>query len=66
MKRGVPKTYRSKRPLKIALTVLISLIVSVLILAVVLFFVLRQYIVYEPDGGLHLDIPWLSDTTTPN
>ncbi len=63
LKRGYPKTYRSGRPLKIILTVLLSLIVAVIILTVSLFFGLRQYIVYDEDNSLHLEIPWLEEDT---
>lgn len=60
MKRNYPKTYRSRRPLKIFLTVVLSLLAAVIILTVSLFFGLKQYIVYTPDGSLHLEIPWLN------
>ena len=58
MSKNIPRTYRSKRPLKIILTILLSLVIVFVILTVSLFFGLRKYIVYTPDG-LHLDIPWL-------
>ena len=61
MKRYYPRTYRSRRPLKILLSALLTLFIAVVILLVSLFFGLRRYIVYEPDGTLHLEIPWLSD-----
>ena len=61
MKRGYPKTYRSGRPLKIFLTILLSLIIAAVILTVSLFFGLRKYIVYDEDYKLHLEIPWLAD-----
>ena len=62
MAKNVPRTYRSKRPLKIILTILLSLVIVFVILMVSLFFGLRKYIVYTPDG-LHLDIPWLTEET---
>lgn len=62
MKRNYPKTYRSRRPLKIALMAFLSLIAVVIILTVSLFFGLKRYIVYTPDGSLHLEIPWLDDS----
>lgn len=61
MKRKYPKTYRSRQPLKILLTILLSLIVAAVILTVSLFFGLKRYIVYDSDGGLHLEIPWLEE-----
>lgn len=64
MKRNYPRTYRSRRPLKIILTALLSLIIAAIILILSLFFGLRQYIVYDQDGGLHLEIPWLEDDST--
>jgi hypothetical protein len=66
VRRGYPKTYNSRRPLKIILTVLISLIAVVVILTVSLFFGLRKYIVYDPDGTLHLEIPWLEEDMPPD
>ncbi len=66
MKRGYPRTYRSRRPLKIILTVLISLIAALIILSVTLFFGLRKYIVYDEDNTLHLEIPWLEEDMPPD
>ena len=66
MKRYYPRTYRSRRPLKVLMTTLLSLVIAVVILMVSLFFGLRRYIVYEPDGSLHLEIPWLSEDATEN
>lgn len=63
MKHKYPRTYRSRRPLKIFLTVLTSLILAAVILIVSLYFGLRQYIVYDQDGILHLEIPWLAEDT---
>lgn len=61
MKHRYPRTYRSRRPLKIIFTVLISLVITAVILTVSLFFGLRQYIVYDQNGQLHLEIPWLEE-----
>jgi uncharacterized membrane protein YqiK len=61
MKRNYPRTYRSRRPLKILLTALVMLIIAVIILTLSLFFWFRRYIVYDPGGGLHLEIPWLDE-----
>lgn len=61
MKRYYPRTYRSRRPLKILMTALLTLLIAGMILMVALFFAFRRYIVYEPDGTLHLEIPWLAD-----
>ncbi|SHI19144.1 hypothetical protein SAMN02745823_03216 [Sporobacter termitidis DSM 10068] len=61
MKRNYPRTYRSRRPLKIILTALVTLLIAAIILTLSLFFGLRQYIVYDPGGTLHLEIPWLQD-----
>ncbi len=66
VRRGYPKTYNSRRPLKIILTVLVSLIAVVVIVTVTLFFSLRKYIVYDPDGTLHLEIPWLEEDMPPD
>ena len=56
-----PKTYRSRRPLKIAFTILLYLIIAAIVLTVSLFFGLRRYIVYDQEGNLHLEIPWLEE-----
>jgi membrane protein YdbS with pleckstrin-like domain len=64
MKRHSPKTYKSRRPLKIAVTVFLCLLLVFIITAVSLFFGLRRYIVYDQDGGLHLEIPWLEEDTS--
>ena len=64
MRRYYPRTYRSRRPLKIVVTSLLALMIAAVILMVSLFFGLRRYIVYDKDGTLHLDIPWLSDVVT--
>lgn len=61
MKRNNPKTYRSRRPLKIVITVFLSLVIVAVVLTVSLFFGLRRYIVYDQDGQLHLEIPWLEE-----
>jgi uncharacterized membrane protein YqiK len=66
MRRYYPRTYRSRRPLKIILTSLVALLIAVVILTVSLFFGLRRYIVYDNNGTLHLDIPWLSDVLPDN
>ena len=63
MKRYYPRTYRSRRPLKILLTALLTLLIVGIILIVLLFFGLRQYIAYDQNGTLYLDIPWLADVT---
>jgi uncharacterized membrane protein YqiK len=47
MKRNYPRTYRSRRPLKILLTALVMLIIAVIILTLSLFFWFRRYIVYD-------------------
>ncbi|UOO38073.1 hypothetical protein IZU99_02060 [Oscillospiraceae bacterium CM] len=64
MKRNYPKTYKSHRLLKIVIVVVVSLLLVFVITTVSLFFGLRRYIVYTPDGNLHLEIPWLDETTS--
>jgi uncharacterized membrane protein YqiK len=58
-KRAYPRVYRSYRPLKFLLKFLLYLLIIVIIGAVVLFFALRRYIRYTPEGTLYLEIPWL-------
>jgi uncharacterized membrane protein (UPF0136 family) len=64
MKRKSPRTYRSRRPIKVILTILLSLIIAAIIVTVSLFFGLRQYIIYDEDGKLHLEIPWLEEESS--
>jgi len=58
-KRAYPRVYRSYRPLKILLKILLCLVIVFVVGTVVLFFALRRYIRYTPDGTLYLEIPWL-------
>ena len=59
MERPV-RIYRSRRPLKVVLTVLFALILALAILAVSIFFGFKRYIVYTSDG-VKLEVPWLQD-----
>ncbi len=54
------KTYRSRRPLKIFFRALLIAILALIVLAVVIFFGFRKYIVYTPEG-VKLDIPILRE-----
>jgi hypothetical protein len=56
--RYVPGTYKNHRATRLLARFVIFLLLLALVLAVSLFFGLRQYIVYTPDG-LRLEIPWL-------
>ena len=58
-----PRVYRKHHTLRILLNVLIILLVSAVILSAAVFFWFRRYIVYT-DNGLHLEIPWLEDSTS--
>jgi len=60
MAKNIPRTYRNKRPLKIILTALLSLVIVFVVLTVVLFFGLMKY--YDKTSG-QLDIPWLTQET---
>lgn len=39
-----------------------SILLVLILLAASIFFGFRQYIVYDEDGGLHLEVPWLEET----
>lgn len=52
------RTYRSRRPVKTAVTVILVLLAALLVIAVAIFFGFRRYIVYT-DEGVHLEVPWL-------
>jgi len=56
MPRYVPKTYNNRRVLRIILWAFITLVLSVVILFLILFFIFQGYVV---DGKL--EIPWLDD-----
>ena len=56
------RIYRSKRPLKTALTVFFVLALALIVLAIGVFFGFRRYIVYTSDG-VKLDVPWLREPT---
>ena len=58
------RIYRSRRPLKMVLTVLFALAAALIILAVGIFFGFRRYIVYTSDG-VRLDVPWLQEVEEP-
>ncbi len=62
MRRSEVRIYRSRRPLKTALTVFFVLAAILLILAVAVFFGFRRYIVYTSEG-VKLEIPWLQETS---
>lgn len=63
MERPV-RIYRSRKPLKTALTVFFSLLAVLLILAVSVFFGFKRYIVYTSDG-VKLEVPWLQEPEDP-
>ena len=60
-RRYVPKTYNNRRVLRIIFWTIFSVVVSAVALFLLLFFLLERYVVYIPDGGVRLEIPWLMD-----
>lgn len=60
MARYIPNTYKNRRVARILVRVVVGVVVAFVILAVSLFFGLRRYIVYTPEG-LRLEIPWLRE-----
>ncbi|MDR0838461.1 MAG: hypothetical protein LBN99_02330 [Oscillospiraceae bacterium] len=61
MARYVPRTYKNHRAARFFAKFLIGLVIAAVLLAVSLFFGLRRYVVYTPDG-LRLEISWLDNT----
>ena len=61
MGRYVPKTYNNRRFLRIIIRTVVFVSLSVVILFVALFFLLRDYYVTKEDGTQRLEIPWLMD-----
>lgn len=60
MARYVPNTYKNHRAARAVAKLMTGLVIVVVVIAIALFFGLRRYIVYTPEG-LKLDIPWLED-----
>jgi len=60
MPRYVPNTYNNRRVLRIILGTITTIALSAVILFLLLFFLLQRY---ENDG--RLEIPWLTEETTP-
>ncbi|MDR2421489.1 MAG: hypothetical protein LBD49_05255 [Oscillospiraceae bacterium] len=60
MARYVPGTYKNHRAARIIARAFIFLLLAALALAVTMFFGLRRYIAYTPDG-LRLELPWPED-----
>ncbi|MDR1065273.1 MAG: hypothetical protein LBL25_02790 [Oscillospiraceae bacterium] len=60
MARYVPRTYKNHRAARLLARALAILLIAAVALAIAMFFSLRQYIVYTPDG-LRLEIPWLEE-----
>lgn len=66
------RLYHSRRPVKIIVTTLLTIIAALIIFVVSVFFGFQKYIVYD-DDGIHLEVPWLeepsesysSDTASP-
>lgn len=60
MARKGPKIYVHNRAVKIILKSIGILALAFVVLAVSLFFGLKRYAVYTPQG-VHLEIPWLEE-----
>ena len=60
MARYVPDTYKNRRAARAIRRFVIGLVIALVVAVIALFFGLRRYIVYTPDG-LRLDIPWLEE-----
>ena len=64
MARYVPNTYKNRRAVRVILKSLLVLVIIVVVFTIALFFGLRRYIVYTPEG-LRLEAPWLEEETPP-
>jgi hypothetical protein len=53
-----PRVYKPKPPLKRAFQIIGAIILAAVIVSVILFFWLRQYAVYLPDGSVEIQLPW--------
>lgn len=63
MSRYVPKTYYNRRILRVIVSVVTTVALVAVIGFMLLFFWLRQYVVYTEDGQIRLEIPFLMDET---
>lgn len=54
------RIYRRRRPVRTALTVIATLAAVLLVLAILVFFWFRKYIVYT-SGSVELVVPWLQE-----
>jgi len=52
------KIYKNRNPWAVAAAVFGIAVGTLILLALLVFFGFRRYIVYTPDG-LHLEVPWL-------
>lgn len=55
------RIYRQHKPVKAVLTALAIVIATLVLLAVMIFFSFKKYIVYS-DDGVRLEVPWLQET----
>jgi len=63
--RYVPKTYNNKRILRIIIRTFVAVLLAVVVAFIALFFSMRNYIIYNPDGTLKLELPWLTEEQAP-
>lgn len=61
MRGTSPRTYNPRRPLKIAVTAFVCVLLAAVILFTALFFGLKKYIAYDESDRLYLNIPWLNE-----
>ena len=58
------RIYRQHKPVKAVLAALAIVIATLILLAVMIFFSFKKYIVYS-DDGVRLEVPWLQETEEP-
>ena len=60
------RVYRNHSPLKTAVVVILFVLLVLVLLTASIFFGFQKYIVYDENGGLHLEVPWLEETMPDN
>lgn len=56
------RIYSTKRPIKTAITVILSVLIGLIIASFIIFFSFKKYITYTSDG-VRLDVPWLQEVS---
>ena len=65
MGRYVPRTYYNRRFLRIIVRTIFTVFVALIALFIILFFALQNYRQNNEDGTVRIEIPWLTEETSP-